>query len=69
MSPQLDRLKVGERPEESVVQEAVVTNHFFPIVLACAGEKGPSAVMGDECPDVLFIIRSITWFMVHTNAA
>lgn len=34
MTPQLDRLKVGERLEESVVQEAVIMNHFFPMVQA-----------------------------------
>lgn len=40
MTPQLDRLKVGERLEESVVQEAVIMNHFFPMVQAlCRREK------------------------------
>lgn len=34
VTPQLDRLKVGERLEESVVQEAVIMNHFFPMVQA-----------------------------------
>ena len=40
MTPQPDRLKVGERPEESVVQEAVIMTHFFPMVQAlCRRER------------------------------